>query len=317
MSELEETNITIPLISAFGIHILFFFLANYSVRNFKSASFQDPNKFTKPLKLKRITRKQLQRYRTIGKKNGAKNVFAIPVKGDPKSKRKVISQGTGKFKDLASRQVIKRVKRTDLQDALSFKSLMPVGKVKVKKSRHYNKKIKFAKDSKLKLPSVSVQMQRSVERQRNIKDDLMTQLGPGTVNAKLANKSDFQIHFETPEGIDEDELNSAEKKYYSFQKRTFESYFHSFLKSYNTRLRSHPQLKAPLQRERHALTGRVTFDEQGNIVSIKILKWSKSDEVQELFEETLKSIRSLPNPPKSLLFKESKEFNIYYQLQIN
>ena len=180
-----------------------------------------------------------------------------------------------------------------------------------------DKNIELAKDSKIKLPKVTVQAQRSVERQRVIKDDLMKQLGPGTVNAKLANKSDFQIHFETPEGVDEDELNSAEKKYYSFQKRTFESYFHAFLKSYNSRLRSHPQLKGPLQRERHALTGRVTFDQQGNIVSIKILKWSKSDEVQELFEETLKSIRSLPNPPKSLLFKENKEFNIYYQLQIN
>ena len=60
----------------------------------------------------------------------------------------------------------------------------------------------------------------------------------------------------------------------------------------------------------------IVFDKEGNIVSIQIMRWSQSDEVQDLFEQTLKEIRSLPNPPKALL-ENNEEFNIYYNLKIN
>jgi outer membrane biosynthesis protein TonB len=75
-------------------------------------------------------------------------------------------------------------------------------------------------------------------------------------------------------------------------------------------------LRTALQSERHLLTGKIDFDKEGNILRIKILRSSPSDEVHQLFEETLKEIRSLPNPPKALV-ENREQFTIYYQLNIN
>ncbi|MBT7608133.1 MAG: hypothetical protein HN576_00150 [Bacteriovoracaceae bacterium] len=322
MRDFNENDIALPLISAFCIHLLFFMLISYAINNFKndqllSKKYQN----LRPLKIERISKEQMKKYRTVGKQNGSKKAFSMPSKGDPKSKVKIngakkIAPRPSTAKISVAKKVKEKIKMVS-KNAISFKSLKPVGKIKIKKLRHLSKDLKISKDSNIRAPNVTIETKRSIERQKSIKKDLMNQLGPGSVNAQLANKSEFKIQFETPEGVNEDELNSAEKMYYSFQKRTFESYFHSFLKSYNERLRSHPQLKKLLQVERHKLTGRVTFDDQGNIVSIKMLKWSQSDEVQNLFEATLKEIRSLPNPPRALLQRDSKQLNIYYQLQIN
>ncbi len=81
-------------------------------------------------------------------------------------------------------------------------------------------------------------------------------------------------------------------------------------------MRTMPYIEPRLRQETHIMTGRVTFDIDGNIVSIKMLKWSGDDNIQKLFEETLKSIRSMPNPPNGLITND-KEFIIYYQLNIN
>lgn len=301
MTHTHEDDIVIPVISAFALHLIFFILISYLIDHHK-ASLPDVNQLLKgkPLRVETIRREDLKKFRTVGVKGGKKNLFTMPTKGDPNSKKRV--EGKGKIK----------VKKTP-SNQLSFKNLKPNEKISVKKRSLNTSDLKIKRNQNIALPKVTVQ---SVQRQKVIKKDLMRQLGPGTTNARIANKSDFRVHFETPEGVKEDELNSVEKIFYSFQKRSFETYFHAFLKSYNERIRTHPALKKPLQNEAHSLTGRVTFDKEGNIVSIKIMRWSKNDEVQDLFEQTLKEIRSLPNPPKALLGKQ-EEFNIYYQLKIN
>jgi hypothetical protein len=63
------------------------------------------------------------------------------------------------------------------------------------------------------------------------------------------------------------------------------------------------------------LVGRIDYDENGNIITVKILKSSENDDVHQFFEETLKKL-VLPNPPKIFL-KRKKEFSIYYQVQVN
>ena len=128
----------------------------------------------------------------------------------------------------------------------------------------------------------------------------------------------INFSFEVPEGVSEDELNSAEKIFYSFQRRTFRSYLHSFASAYMQMAQNRPYL---LQQEaylkaREKMTGKVTFDLHGNIIAIKFIQGAENKDLQELFENTLKGIKSLPNPPKALL-QENQEFAIYYQLNIN
>jgi len=151
----------------------------------------------------------------------------------------------------------------------------------------------------------------SIQKERILKD-----LAISRENIQDIKATDFNIRFEPPEGVSEDELNSVEKVFYSFQKRTFHNYIKSFITIFNNLKLAKPLLKKTIQDESHKLTGRVVFDKEGNIISIKILRWSVNDDIQELFEKTLSEIRKLPNPPHALI-NTSEEFTIYYQLNIN
>lgn len=126
--------------------------------------------------------------------------------------------------------------------------------------------------------------------------------------------SDFEIRYERPEGVSEDELNSDEKAFYSFYKRSYSSYVSKLYATYDELAISRPRLTKDFE-NKHLLVGRIDYDENGNIVMIKILKSSESDDVHFFFEETLKKL-VLPNPPKIFLRKK-KQFSIYYQVQIN
>ncbi len=286
MKEVKRNHFILSLVGTFIAHLILIYLFDLMIFGHQSSLETlslHPKKRT--IKIKRI--------RTLGEKDGKKNSFSVPLKKIPL------------VKDTPKQKKIKK---------LSLKSLKPGQNLKIKKSISPHRNLKKLKTSEIKLPKVTVQ---SVMRQRIIKEELIKQLAPEDSSSSVIHHSDIQIRFETPEGIKEDELNSVEKIFYSFQKRTFESYFKSFFKSYHSRLKNRPLLKRSLQKESHSLAGRITFDQEGHIIAIKMIKWSNNDEVQNLFEQTLREIRSLPNPPKALLKNEKKEFNIYYQLRIN
>ncbi len=324
----QENNFTFPILLSILTHIFLFLFTPQFAKLFParlSDNFKAPDR---TLKIERISREDLQKYRkvrTVGVKNGAKNTFTMPAKGDntPAKIGKTKTKAVKRIADPKESQAIKadlkdkptQAKKVSKEKPLNLSALSP--KTNVNDYRPQAKSLVSRvtpKDMKnVKLPRVTVQ---SVQRQRGMKQDLMKQLGPGSANANLANRSDIQVHFEPPEGVSEDELNSVEKMFYSFQKRTFEGYFNSFITTYNRVVQLRPGLKRTLQTEVHHLTGRVTFDREGNIVSIKILRWTQDDNLQKLFEETLKEIKSLPNPPKDIIGKD-EQFNIYYQLKIN
>ena len=147
------------------------------------------------------------------------------------------------------------------------------------------------------------------------KKDILRRFGTDLQSRKLMNRSNLSIRFLPPEGVDEDELNSVEKIFWSFKKRTYLSYISSFIKTYNQFVLRRPQIKQAIAREGHTIEGRVIFDKNGNIVRIKITRPSSNDDFHQLFEETLKGIHKLPNPPKNIL--EAEQFTVYYQLRIN
>ena len=126
--------------------------------------------------------------------------------------------------------------------------------------------------------------------------------------------SNFEIRYERPEGVSEDELNSDEKAYYSFYVRSYQNYYSKIYSNYEKIVVERPGL-ANVFDKKHLLIGKIDYDENGNIVTVRILKSSESDDLHYYFEETLKQLSQL-NPPK-IFTKNRKQFSIFYQLQIN
>ena len=154
------------------------------------------------------------------------------------------------------------------------------------------------------------------EEYRKIKESLIRGFSSRKDMAIMLKNTSLDLKFETPEGITEDELNTIEKIFYGFQRRMILAYYYSLFTSYNKLLLSSPQLKNSLLKENQHLIGKIIFDHNGNIVRIKIIKWSSDDYIQELFEKTLKGIHSIPNPPRAFV-EDDEEFTVYYHLKIN
>jgi uncharacterized protein YuzE len=147
-----------------------------------------------------------------------------------------------------------------------------------------------------------------------IKNETVKNLGIDKINSKASNISNFDIRIERPEGVPEDQLNADEKAFYSFYKRTYSNYVSKLFAAYNKIRIDRPGLDLAFN-DQHILVGKIDYDENGNIITIKILKSSESDDVHYFFEEALKSL-NIPNPPK-IFVKKQKQFSVYYQIHIN
>ncbi|MFA6238275.1 MAG: hypothetical protein WC635_13160 [Bacteriovorax sp.] len=159
--------------------------------------------------------------------------------------------------------------------------------------------------------------EKSIRRDRdqdNLKQEAYNNNTASASNPVAQKMSNFEIRYERPEGVSEDELNSDEKAYYSFFKRSYASYLSKLYATYDRVSVERPGIEKDFS-NKHILLGRIDYDEKGNIITVKILKSSESDNVHYFFEETLKQL-NLPNPPKSFI-KSKKMFSTYYQIQIN
>lgn len=126
--------------------------------------------------------------------------------------------------------------------------------------------------------------------------------------------SDAVVSIEVPDGIKPDELNEYELKFYGFQKRTAINYINSILKNLDKFQRSHPHYQLP-STGRIVMTARVNYDTEGNVKQIKMVRWTHVNEMQNLFEDIVKSIDQLHNPPKEL-WEKNGEFAMFYTLEI-
>lgn len=126
--------------------------------------------------------------------------------------------------------------------------------------------------------------------------------------------SDAVVSIEVPEGINPDELNEYELMFYGFQKRTAMNYINSILKNIDKFQKTHPHYKIPTMNN-IMMTARVTYDSEGNVMQIKMIRWTHVNELQNLFEDIVKDIDQLHNPPKALWEKQG-EFSMYYTLEI-
>jgi hypothetical protein len=126
--------------------------------------------------------------------------------------------------------------------------------------------------------------------------------------------NDAIVSIEVPEGVEPDQLNEYELMFYGFQKRVAINYVNSIIRNLNTFQKTHPHYRVP-SNSKITMTARITYDSEGNIMQIKMIKWTKLNEIQDLFEDIVKGIDQLHNPPKAL-WEKNNEFSMYYTLEI-
>lgn len=291
MTQARFSPLILPGLASLALHGLILLFLNYLWGLIATMEVSEQKSQDRAIKVTTMTQEQLNKYRTVGVKNGSKD-FSTPTK-----------------------KPIKRTKTTN--ESIKLGELGSVDNVNIPKPQRAVPKpeatpdlggLQIINDSQA---PVEVRATRIQDRYQSLRN-----MGVAEDDAKKLSQTDFDVNFVPPEGVSEDELNSAEKMFYSFQKRTYEAYVNSFLSTYNSMVRTLPRVRAPLMNERHFLTARVIFDTDGNIMSIRILRSSPNDDIHQLFEKTLRNIRKLPNPPQDLVAKDNT-FTIYYQLKIN
>ncbi len=138
----------------------------------------------------------------------------------------------------------------------------------------------------------------------------------GDPRAAGVNTSDIAVNLEVPEGVSPDELNKYELMFYGFQRRTAINYINSFYKNLDKFRRANPHLEFPMTKDMQVMTGRITYDEKGNIKKIKMVQWTNVDKLQNFFVDVLKDMDTLHNPPQAL-WEKNGEFSIYFSLIVN
>jgi hypothetical protein len=252
-------------------------------------------------KLENLSNSQIQKIRQAGVRGGSKDGFNAPVPQTQKSAKVKRSETQAKSG----------------QNDISLQDLSP----RPQRAAHSNQQVRPQTNSSnrdagdLRVSAQEVTAQRIARQQRSIQGEVLRELSASTRAREVIETTGFNLQFDPPEGIPQDELNSVEKIFYSFQKRTFTSYVTTFISNYHQMSLQSSKLKRSLQTQSHDLLGRVEFNDKGETASIRIMEGSPIKEVQNLFEKTLKDLK-LPNPPKDLL-REDGRFVIYYRLKIN
>lgn len=320
--------------AALGLHFFAVFL--FSILHLSQFSLQnditslDPS-MKKIDEIKLIDREELKKYRRVGVKNGVKN-SDTPDLGSKSTKSTLpqkVQAGANKKPALSLDQLTANApidkpsdkKPTANNQTGGGNSMSANNKPITPSALSQTEAAKYLGTPTLSdegnthfyyNPTKGGIIQRSRE-QDNIKKQASSGMNsaPNPVVNRISN---FEIRYDRPEGVSEDELNSDEKAYYSFYVRSYRNYFQKIYATYEKILLQKPALPRAFE-SKHTLIGKIDYDENGDIIKIRIIKSSDNDDLHFFFEETLKELKQ-PNPPK-VFTKNKKEFSIYYQLQVN
>lgn len=306
-----KLSFSISFLIAILFHLVILIFVKKNSVDFSASHFN--HNISRPLKIDRIeliSSHDLEKMKKVGIKNGVKKDYIQP-----------------------DMQKIERPKPA-LQQGLSLGSLaldLPIPKESPKTNPNEKTNLKNERSGRNSPDSIArpisddnkghiyynPKKEKKIPRDRdqdNLKQEAFKNSPVNPSNSLAKKMSNFEIRYERPEGISEDELNSDEKAYYSFFKRSYANYLEKLYATYEKMSVERPGLDKDFSNS-HLLIGKIDYDEKGNIIMVKILKSSESDDVHAFFEETLKQLK-LPNPPKSFI-KNKKQFTTYYQIQIN
>ncbi len=294
---------TFSLFIAVAIHLAIFFVVKKETLEGQILDLMSENK--NPIKIdqiKVIKPSEVEKIRQVGIKNGIKNLLRPDLlKPQPKT-------------ETAGKKGTPKLTMDNLGPQLSKTTPPPLQVMKGPKTPQFLNRERpvQGRGSHFYFNPKKEKIISSSPEQEVLKTEAGKGFGP--INKATENISNFEIRYERPEGVSEDELNSDEKAYYSFYVRSYKNYFAKIYSNYEKIVIERPGLSKVFD-NKHLLIGKIDYDEKGNIVTVKILKSSESDDLHYFFEETLKELNQ-PNPPK-VFTKNRKQFSIYYQIQIN
>ncbi|MBC7537828.1 MAG: hypothetical protein H7281_03345 [Bacteriovorax sp.] len=310
-----KLSFSISLLVAMFFHLVILLFVKKSTLDFTTIN---PNAFqpAHPLKIDRIkliTPKEMEQMKRVGIKNGVKKDYLQPdmLKMPKPAPYSPPGLSLGNLApDLpAPKETKKETKKTVANKAAAEKETRQTKDLTDTITRPIEEEkghIFFNPKKAKKIPQN--------DDQDNLKQEAYKNIPSSSSNPVAQKMSNFEIRYERPEGVSEDELNSDEKAYYSFFKRSYANYLTKLYATYEKVSVERPGLEKAFG-NKHLLIGRIDYDDKGNIILVKILKSSESDDIHYFFEETLKQL-NLPNPPKSFI-KTKKQFTTYYQIQIN
>lgn len=300
LSQKQDFRLTLGFLASGLLHALLAMSWGYMA---SISSDVRPNTATESqrFELENLNQEQIRQIRQVGVRGGHKDGFSAPLpKGNPeKEQQEEKSSPAEKQPGPAG---------LSLQDLSANQNPPPQQAERKQDQTKQN-------NEGLSLRNSPQARERIARQQQMIQGDVLSEIGRSSRAQQVIQNTGFNLQFEPPEGIPADELNSVEKIFYSFQRRTFTSYVTTFISNYYEMSHQSSQLKRILQNESHDLTGRVEFNREGQVNSIRIIKGSPRQNVYDLFEKTLKDLK-LPNPPKDLL-REDGNLVIYYRLKIN
>lgn len=167
-------------------------------------------------------------------------------------------------------------------------------------------------------PSASRAMNRISLKSKEFKDYSKSfssgSLSISDLQAGAQRINDAVVSIEVPEGVEPDELNEYELMFYSFQKRSSINFMNSIFKSVDKFRKTYPNYTLPSS-SRIVMTARLTYDKEGNVMQIKMVRWTHYEEIQNMFEDIVKNMDQLHNPPKTL-WEKNDEFSMFFTLEI-
>lgn len=274
------------------VHIILMFLQN---PDFSVFQYQGPS--IKQFKVHRIADSitpEMPKIRTAGKKDGQKNSFA-PAE---KARKGTIATPMEKLQP-------KNLSLSDLAQA------QPKA-VNVKPQVRAGTRPEVLPAKPKGLSAISLKGKQIQEFTSGASAAALS----GDPRANSLQNSDVLVNLEVPEGVDIDELNKYEMMFYGFQRRTAINYINSFYKKLDKFNRENPHLRFPMTDSKQVMTGRMTFDKEGNVKQIKMIRWTHNERLQNFFEDVLKEMDTLHNPPHAL-WDKTGEFSIFFSLVVN
>ncbi len=196
-------------------------------------------------------------------------------------------------------------KPTKLKDLAFRPSPPPSAKPQTKKDAKLKKILK-------KLPKTLNAKNKDIKN--FLKTPINHSIGSTMAMKTLANTG-VGIKFDIPKGVKEDKLNKDELVFYSFQKRAAIAYVNSFYNKLNEFERRNPHLKFPMTEDEKQLAGKIVYDANGDILQIKTLQWTELPTLNRFFEDVLKELHKLPNPPEQII--KDGQFAVNFILTLN
>ena len=251
--------------------------------------------------------------RTVGIKNGSRT--GINMKDQVYSKSTLKQNPTPQMETLTAKKTqAKKSEQQESKEKNDSKNLNTLKELAIDQNGINFRQEKINPMKRFKRKSRFTYQASKKDLSEMVNEDLVDVCQQAQRRLGLIAKSDLAITFEPPEGVDYSELNQLEQIFYGFNIRIYKSFVSSLVSTHSTYLTKNPHVNlSNLSPEK--LRAVVRFDQEGNIQHIKMLRWSKDDNIQSIFQNSLEGIKSIPNPPKAFV-KNKDHFDLYFNLII-